>query len=674
MKRQKHINYLIFAILLLMALTACSNGEITDIATPPPLTPTITPTEGPTATPTLVLPDTLVVCMGEEPGTLYTYGENTVASAQVLQAIYDGPIDTYDYSYHPVILQTLPSLENGDAEVKSVAVQEGDIVVDAAGIPNLMHRELEYYPAGCQSPDCVAVYEEGTVQMDQMVVTFRMLPDMLWSDGQPLTADDSVFSFQLASDPSTPSDKTDVERTYSYLKEDDQTVVWTGLPGYIDTDYFLNFWSPLPKHIWDAYTAAELLELADSNRAPLGWGPYVVSQWIPGVQIELTRNENYFRLDEGLPYFRNLIIRFLDNNPQENIAQAVTGECDLVLPSAVGSGEIDLMKELESAGSISSWITTGMVFDHLDFNIHHSGFDDGYNQWYDESPYFLNYETRQAVAMCIDRQRLVDEVLDGYSVMLDSYLPPNHPLYNPDIQKYPFDPDTAQTNLQDFGWELGSDGIRYASGIFGIFDETPLSISYYTSTNRIHSETSLLISEMLAECGVEVELIPLPTEEYFTYGVDAPLFGRDFDLAQYAWPTSIEPPCYLYLSESIPGDPLIYIGEAEYLHDIYPDVEFYSERAFPFGWGGWNTSGYVSAEFDTACKAAMNSLPGEESYVQNHYLAQEIFAQDLPVLPLYMNVITAASRPDLCGFELNSTDATSLWNLEGYGYDLFCDD
>ncbi len=70
MKRQKHINYLIFAILILTALTACSNGETTDIATPPPLTPTITPTEGPTATPTLVLPDTLVVCMGEEPGTL----------------------------------------------------------------------------------------------------------------------------------------------------------------------------------------------------------------------------------------------------------------------------------------------------------------------------------------------------------------------------------------------------------------------------------------------------------------------------------------------------------------------------------------------------------------------------------------------------------------------------
>ena len=97
--------------------------------------------------------------MGEEPGTLYTYGENSISSAQVLQAIYDGPIDNYAYSYHPVILQTLPSLENGDALVKVVDVAEGDFVVDAAGLPNVMHRELEYYPAGCNSQDCIAILD-----------------------------------------------------------------------------------------------------------------------------------------------------------------------------------------------------------------------------------------------------------------------------------------------------------------------------------------------------------------------------------------------------------------------------------------------------------------------------------------------------------------------------------
>jgi peptide/nickel transport system substrate-binding protein len=313
-----------------------------------------------------------------------------------------------------------------------------------------------------------------------------------------------------------------------------------------------------------------------------------------------------------------------------------------------------------------------MVFDHLDFSVHHSGFDDGYNQWIDDPGIFLNYETRQAVAMCIDRQKLVDDVLDGYSVVLDSYVPPDHPLYNPDVTQYPYDPETAQANLEAFGWRLASDGNRYANGIFGIFNDTPLEISYYTSTNRIHSETSQMISEMLGECGVQVELIPLEPAEYYQYGAEAPLFGRNFDLAQYSWPMGIEPPCYLYLSERIPGDPLIYIGEAEYLHDINPEVEFYGQRSFPFGWGGWNTSGYASAEFDTACKAAMNSLPEEGSYTALHYLAQEIFAQDLPVLPLYMDVITAAARPDLCGFELDSTDPTYLWNLEEYGYDVYC--
>lgn len=676
MKIKKHLKLLAFIFIALLLLTGCNNNELVDNATPsaPTKEPTITPTAGPTATPTMAVPDTLVVCMGEEPETLYKYGKSSVASSQVLQAVYDGPIDTYGYEYHPVILETLPSIENGDAEIKVVGVTEGDMVVGADGQPDYMHRGLEYNPTGCKSQECTAVYEEGFVQIDQLEVTFKLLPDLLWSDGEALTANDSVYSFQVASDPNTPSDKTDVERTASYESLDDQTVIWTGLPGYLDTDYFLNFWSPLPEHLWGGYSASELLELPDSNRAPLGWGPYQVSQWIPGEQIELTRNPNYFRMSEGLPFFRNLIIRFLESGPQENLAQAVTGECDLVLSSAIGSGEIDLMEELESAGSISKWITTGMVFDHLDFNIHNRGFDDGYKQWEDETPYFLHYETRQAVALCIDRQRLVDEVMDGYSVVLNSYLSANHPLYNPDVQTYPYDPETAQTILENFGWKLENDGIRYATEIAGVFDDTPLSIKYYTSDNRIHTETSQLISEMLGDCGIEVELTAMTSEEYFQYGTDAPLFGRNFDIAQYAWSTGIEPPCYLYLSEAIPGDPLLYFGETDYLADIYPEVEFWSKRSFSYGWGGWNTSGYANQEFDSACNAAMNSLPDESEYLDNHYLAQEFFAKDLPVLPLYLNIITAAARPDLCGFELDSTDPTLLWNLEGYGYDLFCGD
>ncbi len=73
-----------------------------------------------TATPEPVVateaaPRTLVVCMGQEPDTLFIYGGNMLAASQVQQAIYDGPIDTNTFAFQPVILEKLPSIADGDA-------------------------------------------------------------------------------------------------------------------------------------------------------------------------------------------------------------------------------------------------------------------------------------------------------------------------------------------------------------------------------------------------------------------------------------------------------------------------------------------------------------------------------------------------------------------------------
>jgi peptide/nickel transport system substrate-binding protein len=80
-----------------------------------------------------------------------------------------------------------------------------------------------------------------------MSVQFRFKP-MTWADGTPVTAADSVYSFQLDADPITPGSKFKIERTESYTAVDDLTVRWVGIPGYLDPDYFTNVWQPLPRH------------------------------------------------------------------------------------------------------------------------------------------------------------------------------------------------------------------------------------------------------------------------------------------------------------------------------------------------------------------------------------------------------------------------------------------
>jgi peptide/nickel transport system substrate-binding protein len=139
-----------------------------------------------------------------------------------------------------------------------------------------------------------------------------------------------------------------------------------------------------------------------------------------------------------------------------------------------------------------------------------------------------------------------------------------------------------------------------------------------------------------------VEIVSQPFADYLASGPGGPVFGRKFDLAQFAWPAAGESLCRLYLSSQIPGP--------------YPE--------FAQGWGGGNASGYNSPEFDQACQALLNSLPESESKHQALQQAQQLLLQDVPVIPLYWRFRLLLTRPDVCGLALDAQMLNPLWNLE----------
>ncbi len=157
------------------------------------LTPS--PTPEPTNPPST---RTLTICQGAEPDTLYIYGSNMLAANNVLEAIYDGPIDSNGFSYQPVILEKLPSLADGDASIQPVAVKENDFVVNNAGEVVLLRPGEVVRPYGCNLSDCAITWQGEPLEMAQMSVTFTLKQNIRWSDGEPLTADDSVFGFEQA--------------------------------------------------------------------------------------------------------------------------------------------------------------------------------------------------------------------------------------------------------------------------------------------------------------------------------------------------------------------------------------------------------------------------------------------------------------------------------------------
>jgi peptide/nickel transport system substrate-binding protein len=483
-----------------------------------------------------------------------------------------------------------------------------------------------------------------------------------------MTAADSVYAFNLLADPDTPLGKFKIERTASYEAIDDQTTMWTGLPGFMDAEYYTNFFGPAPEHVWGRYTAAELLTAEESHRKPVGWGPYVIDVWIDNESITLRKNTNYFRADAGLPKFDRVVFRFIGQSHTANIAILLSGECDVIEESVPLFDQIQLLLDLQTSGQIKASFTTGTDWEHVDFGIQPRQYDDGYQLGVDRSDFFNDVRTRRAFAMCIDRQAIVDDILFGQSIVIDSYLPPQHPLYNPQVRHYDFDVAAGSALLEEVGW-VDSDSDpntpRTAQGVANVLDGTPLEVNYETTSRPIRQQITLMIKNSLAQCGIKANIQLYDPSEFFADGPEGPIFGRQFDLGEFSWLSGVAPPCDLYLSSQVPGP----AGET------WVSIQDGQERTFgTSGWVGDNYPGFADEQYDTACNTALGSLPGQPEHGAAHLEAQRIFAEQLPVVPLYAWIKLAASRPDMCGLIMDPTNETTFWNIEEFDYGEGCEE
>lgn len=618
-------------VVITILLASCGLGE--PAATP---TPTL-----PSATPTPTGPQTLNICMAEEPSSLYLYADNSAAARAVRQAIYDGPFDLTGYEPQAVILESVPSLENGGALLQAVPVNAGALVIDVDGLRRPLQPGVRVRPAGCKDGNCVVEYTGGEIQMDQLVVTFTLKAGLTWSDGTPLTASDSVYSYELQADAATTDDKSLIESTASYTATDDRTAVWTGLPGARDPGYRTNFWTPLPRHAWGATAAADLVVADMAARTPLGWGAYVIASWQPGEHISLTRNSAYFRAAEGLPKFAELNFIFAD----DPAAAVLSAECDLALPADANAAA----SALESAGAQLYYAPSGS-WQHLDLGIRPLSYDNEFNVFQDRADYFGDVRMRQALTLCIDRASLQAQFGLGQGAAPDSYLPPEHPLSEAAAATYAFDTVAGSALLDELGWLVGADGLRANATYPGAMQGVPLAFNLHAAEDAGDLEVAQALQADLAECGIALNIQSAPADLAFAPGPDGAVFGRNFDLALFAWPFANPSGCYLYLSEAVPGS----------------DFSVYK-----YGWGGWNISGFHNAEYDAACKTALISLPGEAGYGDAERRAQALFTQYLPAIPLYVPYQLAAARTDFCGFNAGTGDDL-LQSLETYGYAEWC--
>lgn len=589
----------------------------------PPLTPDPTATPAPSKD--------LVVCMAAEPESLYLYGDHSAVAVAVRHALYESPYTELDFVYQPLALAELPSLDQGGATLEDVTANAGDVVFSADGQVVTLGNDIPVINSAGER----IIFEGEPVRMRQLSAEYILKP-LVWSDGVPVTAEDSVFSHAMATDRNTPTiDRLD-DLTQSYVAVDDHTVRWTGLPGFVDPAYMTHVWTPLPKHQLGDFSAAELLSLPETAQTPLSYGPFQIDRWTSGKEIRLVRNPYYYRAGEGLPYLDSLTIRFVGG--AADALPAALESCDVITQDVLTGSDLPDLLAAENDGLITTYVTESPVVEYLLYGINPTiAYEQQRPDWFEDS------RVRQALALCTDRQRMVDDLTNGRSEIMNTYVPATHTFYPEDITQWPHDPAAANALLDEVGYvDNDGDGIREDIGA-----TTPFSVTLSTNSE---SDVRLQIIEQvqsdLAACGVQVNAAALPAGSWFAPGPQGPVFGRHFDLAEFAWLGRNEPNCGLFLSDNIPG----------------PEDE---------GFGGWsnvNVTGWRSEEFDTACRKALSLVPGEPGYVEAHQAALRIFADQLPALPLFARLRVATTSPSVSGFKLNASQPSEFWNV--YEWDI----
>ena len=323
--------------------------------------------------------------------------------------------------------------------------------------------------------------------------TCTLRDDVLWSDGEPLTAQDVAFTYRFVIDNKIPQYKSYFPGNPVFTTPDDHTFVWTAEePTFAPT---MPPWVYIvPEHVWSQYDGQSLKEIrAVSGMNPVVSGPFMLTEWTPGQGFTLSRNPNFWGPE---PTVDRVDYRVYTN--QEAMIQALkNGEIDIadgLTPTLINS--VSATTNITVQKVVSDWWL------NLAFNFGGQGPDAN------PLPALHDLEVRQAIQMAIDKQAIVTKVYQGAATPGDTMIRPASAYWHLDIpadEEFPYDPAAANAMLDDAGYlDTDDDGVREDPSTGESFE---LSMPASSDTTGA-VEAGEMIVGFLKQVGMKVELLP----------------------------------------------------------------------------------------------------------------------------------------------------------------------
>ena len=314
------------------------------------------------------------------------------------------------------------------------------------------------------------------VSEDGLTWTFTIREDVKFSDGEPLTAADVAFTFDTAL--ASANSEADLSMLESVEAPDDKTVVFHLTKPYNAFLYTLAVFGIVPEHCYEAGAYGE---------NPIGSGRYLLKQWDRGQQVILEANPDYYG---KAPNIKTVIILFMEEDAA--LAAAKAGEVDIAYTSATYSEEQVDGYELLACKSVDSrGISLPTKPSGNDVTVEGDMVYEGGND------VTCDPAIRQAMSYGLDRQAMIDNVLNGYGQVAYS-VSDNMPWSSEDM-KAPYDEQRAKQLLADGGWkDSDGDGILEKNGTSASFTV------YYPSTDSVRQALTAEFSNQMRKLGIEV--------------------------------------------------------------------------------------------------------------------------------------------------------------------------
>lgn len=274
-----------------------------------------------------------------------------------------------------------------------------------------VHEPLIQSTLTITKPDLTIGYDLAVhmeVSPDGLLWTVPIRGDVKFTDGQPLTASDVAFTYNTVKESSSVTDLTMLD----YAEAQGDTVLFHMKTPFSIWPYTMAAVGILPEHAYDP---------ASYGSSPIGSGRYILKQWDRGQQVIFQANSDYYGEP---PKMDQVTVLFLEEDAAYLAVQA--GQVDLAYTSAVYSGQSPDGYSLLAVDSV----------DNRGINLPVTG-----NEWTCRS------EVRQAINLGINRQAIIDQVLNGYGSPAYSVCD-GLPWYNSDAQ-VDYDPEQAAALLEN---------------------------------------------------------------------------------------------------------------------------------------------------------------------------------------------------------------------------------